>query len=167
MLPGSPRDRTCTCPGVRGQGPPHYDEWGTRGTEMGLGSRRSEKTGGQSQAQVFPLRPRERRVTIGDKSMASLSRENPRKLPRVWSWTGWRLSSASQAGPLGSAALPTSYPRLVAQNNPGCQLTGAFSEPNAVISTFMNYLFNPHSGIAMDIQLLPHSTNEKIEAQKG
>lgn len=107
-FPGSPRDWTYTCPEARIKGHPHYDalEWRR---QMGVGSRWSVRR--QPQVQGFPLSQRGIQITFPDKSMASPSRESPRKLPRTWSWTGQRWSRTSQMGTLGISSSFHQVPR--------------------------------------------------------
>lgn len=68
---------------------------------------------------------------------AGLSREEPSELSPVWGQTGQRRYSTSHTGALGLSSSFHQGLGWVVQDNWGCQLKGAPSEPDAMISAFL------------------------------
>ena len=96
--------------------------------------------GGESGWKTSPgLPPEFKRNTdhLSGKSMAGLSREEPSELSPVWGQTGQRRYSTSHTGALGLSSSFHQGLGRVAQDNWGCQLKGAPSEPDAMISAFL------------------------------
>lgn len=117
----------------------------------------------------LPLELKRSTDHLSRKSTAGLSKEEPRELPPVWGQTGQRQHSTSQMGTsqMGALGLSGSFhqgPGRVVQHNQGCQLKGAPSEPDAVISAFLR--ITDLILITAQVQSLPSSTTEKIKAQK-
>lgn len=99
-------------------------EWGRR---VGMGP----------QVQGLPLSHRGTRISLQDKSLASLSRDKPRKRPECEVVLGRDRAALPKRGPWESAALsPGPQDWLAVQTHHGHQPARALSEPNAVISTF-------------------------------